>query len=970
MNSIEKSFNFLDGPPFINGRMHHGHALVSSIKDTILRHKENQGYKIKFNYGFDCHGLPLEQAIEKELGIDVKNADLKIVCNKAREIINRYVKIWEDNFKMLNRKIDDNKYLTSNLDFMDQLWENFYKLYEKGLIYKNYKVMPYSPKMGCSLSNFEANSNYMNVMDNSITIKFPVIYLSDESDKKVMENTYFLVWTTTPWSLVGNMGIGVNKDIEYVMIENDNNKYILSKDCVEKYFKEYNLIKYISGNDIINNYTYVNIFNHIEKYIDGEFKYSIYHGDFITTDAGTGLVHLAPMFGADDMDCIKPKHLPIFLDNNLNFIDDFEDIGLNGSYLLDSEVNVIKYLKSKNLLFKKEKYSHSYPMCWRTDTKLVYYANSSWFLNVNMIKDNLIENVKKINWHPNDVGENRFNRWVENSIDWCLSRNRIWGTPLPIFVNLMDENDFIIVKNKLDLENYLGYKVDDLHLDNLINVRIKLNNKEYKIMGDVFDCWFESGMTSIILKSFINDGKDEYQPFDFITESIDQTRGWFYTLNVLSTALYNKQAFKDVKVSGLILASDGKKMSKRLNNYTDPLELIKKYNSDILRLYLISSPASKGESFNFNDNDLGMIYKKMIPFYSAINMFNDYIVDIENCKDIEFNVTGLDEYIISKINDFKEKINKKLDNYDTSGLDNDILGMIDIICNLYIRLSRSRINGMSGKEKYYNTYMVFDYIINEFLDSAKSILPYTYENIKNKKNTINNPFYENYKNIVGNNDFDTIYQVIESTRRLRSKNNMRLTLPITKTIIYIKKDLIGIVKENLEYINTELNSIDIDVVDVDTIPLKFKPNFRMIGKVYKKESKKISKIIESCNSIEELKDNNIDERFYTKEIDLEESKTIKYLSENNYVICFDISINDLNNDMEMMMMLRKHINNSKKEKGITWFDDVMVYLDNDEKLIKYSEYLRKLNVVHKLIDGLKDGEFKYNNFKYNIKKFN
>tara|TARA_B100000768_G_C11284691_1_gene381461 strand:+ start:779 stop:3658 length:2880 start_codon:yes stop_codon:yes gene_type:complete len=957
------NYEFLDGPPFINGKMHHGHALVSSIKDTILRHKENQGYNIDFNFGFDEHGLPLEQAVEKELNqskLDLSQPEnLELFCNTARNIIEKYTQMWIESFRKLNRKIDITKqYHTSNIDYMNSLWKNFYILHQKGLIYQSYKVMPYSPKLGCSLSNFEANSNYQEISDNTITVKFPIV---DKLTDTVLKNYYFLAWTTTPWSLVGNMGLGVNSEINYCCIKFKDEYYYLAENLVVNNFKEgtFEIIKKgIKGNELVNSYSYRPIFNHL---ID--IDYSLYNADYITDISGTGIVHLAPMFGQDDFNTINKKDLPLFLDPHLNFTYDFTLLNISkGSFLLDIEVPVIKYLAHNNLLFSKKKIKHQYPMCWRTDTKLIYYANTSWFLNVSKIKKNLIKNVMKIKWHPKEVAVKRFNNWVANSIDWCLSRNRVWGTPLPILVNKVDSSDIIFIKSKEYLEEIIGKKINDLHLDTLNKINFIIKDKEYKIMGDVFDCWYESGMACVV-----NNKHNDFQPYDFITESLDQTRGWFYTLNVVSTALFNKPAFKNVKVSGLILAEDGKKMSKRLMNYTNPIDLIEKYDADSLRLYLISSPASKGEPFKFNNSHLEKLYKKFIPIENGIKMYIDYGLYIDNKFEIG-KLTTLDTYIIQQINNFCRMIDNKLNQYDTSNLDKEIIRMIDVICNRYIRLSRDRMNFNLGNDEYQLCFRVLNYVLYNFSESLKAILPSKYNRWKTliSKNLQSEYIYNFYADDIDEIDFDICYQVIELGRRLRDKHKIRFTMPISNITVYLMSTDIIKLKPSLSYIKQELNIEHINIVDINKLPCIFKPHRGTVGKFYKKETKQICQKIINAKSEDDLVD--IKNKFYYREIQIKNTDELKYCQDDQIVVELSYIFNDIHKIKEQLILLKKNINNVKKEMGINWFDKSILLIKDSPKLEEYSWYLEELNLKFKFSNNIENEIFNFNNWYFSILK--
>ena len=589
-NKSNQKWEFLDGPPFVNGNPHYGHLLVSSIKDTIGRYMLQKGYNISYQIGFDCHGLPLEQEAEKQIG-KVSPSDnidkIKLFNNECRNIILNCSEEWFKILGRLGRQFDKSEtYYTSDFSYMQSLWWGFKKLWDKNLIYCSKKVMPYSPLLETPLSNFEANSNYQERTDISVYVKFKIL----NSDEKL------LIWTTTPWSLFANQGICVNPELEYILIEY-NNELLWVCNNFNK-IKDYKILKIILGKELIG-IKYEPIFILNEKYKN---LYQVYGDSYVDNKSGSGLVHLAPLFGEDDMRVMKNNNytdnlLPNYLINNqMKFNIDYivNNKNILNQFVIDTSLDIVIYLKNQNIALMSEKIKHNYPYCWRTDYPLIYVAIDAWFINVTKIIPDLIENNNKIMWYPKHVGSERFANWIKDAKDWCISRNRIWGTPIPIWIN--SKGDLICIDSVEELEKLCNKKINDLHIDYINDLTFEINGEIYKRTFGVLDCWFESGMAGLSRYGYPECINKSY-PVDFIAESLDQTRGWFYTLNVLSTALNNQPAFKKVIVSGLILAEDGKKMSKRLNNYTNPQLLIDKYGVDSLRLYLIGSPACHAESF-------------------------------------------------------------------------------------------------------------------------------------------------------------------------------------------------------------------------------------------------------------------------------------------------------------------------------------------------------------------------------------
>ena len=611
-------FTFYDGPPFATGLPHYGHILAGTIKDIICRYATMKNNYVPRRAGWDAHGLPIEYEIEKKLGIKTKSQVIDYgIGNYNKEcesIVMRCADQWKYTINRIGRWIDfDNDYKTMDTNFMESVWWVFKELWKKDLVYKGFKIMPYSNACNTPLSNFEAKSNYKDIHERSVIVTFPLV---NEN------NTFFLVWTTTPWTLPSNIALCVNPNIIYVkLFDNINNKiYILAESLINSIFKNkknYNILEKMKGIEL-KNIKYIPIFNYFE-YLN---TFKILIDDFVLDDSGTGIVHLAPAFGEDDFRvCIENNlitkdgtNLICPIDPNGSFTSKVKDF--EGLKVKECDKEITDYLKSIGRLFKIINCVHSYPFCWRSDTPLIYKAVSCWFVNVEKIKDKIIENNKKINWIPGYVGEKRFHNWLKDTKDWCISRNRYWGTPLPIWVS--DDMEEIVNIGSIDeLSKLSGIKLTNLHRHHLDKITIpsKMGKGKLKRVEEVFDCWFESGSMPYAQSHYPFENKDLFEknfPADFIAEGLDQTRGWFYTLMVLSTALFDKPAFKNVIVNGLVLAEDGKKMSKRLKNYPDPLNIVNKYGADALRMYLIDSPVVKAESLRFKESGVRTIANTVI----------------------------------------------------------------------------------------------------------------------------------------------------------------------------------------------------------------------------------------------------------------------------------------------------------------------------------------------------------------------
>ena len=951
-NNINKmKFDFVDGPPFLTGTMHHGHALVSFIKDTFARYMSQQGYTTNYQLGFDTHGLPMEQKAEEIVGkISPTDSMEKLTQfnNTCRHIISTCSSDWFEKLERLGRQFDkSDTYYTCSNEYMQSLWWAFGELYKKGLIYKSKKVMPYSPQCETPLSNFEATSNYMEKTDLSVYLKFQLID-SNES---------LLVFTTTPWSLFANQGICVNPELDYVLICNSeySDKMWLELSCYEKLFKpeEYKVIQTKKGIDFVGlkYHPIMPLSNHPEymKMID-ILPLQVYSDTYVEKSNGTGIVHLAPLFGADDMRVMKSygsytdDMLPSYLvDNMVRFKINYNVNGRNikDMFVMDTVTDIVIDLKKLGLVHKSEKIKHTYPFCPRTDTPLVYLATDAWFLNVQQLIPDLVENNSKIMWSPAHVGE-RFANWIKDSPDWCLSRNRVWGTPIPIWIN--ENGNTLCIQTVKELEKYTNKKYDDLHLDSLGDTSFRLNNSTYKRTFGVLDCWFESGMAPLSRVGYpACTDKSLHKPVDFIAESLDQTRGWFYTLNVLSTALYNMPAFKKVVVSGLILAADGKKMSKRLCNYTSPDILIKMYGADVMRLYLLGSPASKAESFAFNDTDLGEIKRKLLPYYNAINLFLE-CVDNHMDSIIIRSTNKMDRWIENKFFEFAKLVYNNMDKLQVTYIPNLIYRFIDNLCNNYIKLSRDRLKGATSHNDMIESLSTLYNILKKFNVLSAPFMPHLAEhfnrmlgngNISVHLETIDINHVQEYelnKEIL--NGFCSVEEVLETVRNLRQTISKPIYYPLNYVILYTDNNMIC---EYTDVLCKQLNINEFIIKPTSLLKKTYKPNKTVLGKAFKKESKKYEEMILVGN----ITFDGCDDSFYTFEYEVtprDDFIGTKFTyydvngMQNNAVVYLNSTTDEDNDIMAIINNTRRQINAFRKDMGLKSRDKIMLLFDSNEYL--------------------------------------
>ena len=876
----DKPYVFYEGPPFATGTPHYGHILNGIIKDTVCRWKIAEGYNVPRNAGWDCHGLPIENKMEDKFNIKSKPEIINFGIDKynkcCKNLVFECVDSWKEMADKIGRWIDfENDYKTMSKEYMECVWNVFKRIYDKDMVYRGFRVMPYSCALSTPLSNFEASSNYKDTTDICATVKFKLI-----TSNPALSNTEYnlLVWTTTPWTLPSNSALAVNKDIIYIVF---TNKYTGINYISSNYYYENNVNKEenlssitITGESIIGS-SYTPVFNYNNKTT----KFTILNGNFVSEDKGTGIVHIAPSFGEDDFNlCIKENiinkdftNLFLPVDENGKFTNQVSDF--KGKLVFETNDDICRKLKDKGLLYDKKSIIHSYPYCWRSDTKLMYRAVDSWFIKVSEIKDNLVKNNQDVNWVPDYVGKQRFNKWLENARDWNFSRKRYWGCTIPIWVNTSNSNDIIVIGSIEELEKYSGYKVDDLHRDTVDKITFEFNGNTYKRIEDVMDCWFESGSMPYAKDGVLN---AQLNQAEFICEGLDQTRGWFYTLLIISTILDNKAPYKNVIVNGLVLAEDGKKMSKRLNNYPDPIELINKYGSDSLRFYLLFSNASYGNPVSFKDSEVKSICSNILfGLFNSCKFYNDYLqvalkrdFSFDNNQNIINNSSNISDIWIKDLtlNMFNE-IKTRMDKYELKGIGELIKNYVDKLNNTYIRFNRNRFRDCDSEAIYTLNRVLYNLsiILSPFMPF---ISQYIYSVTGNQDSVHLKNHTDIYHNTKYNSElyysFEILIELVENIRKYRTKNNLRSQIPIKSATVFIDSELFTIYSINriariIEYFKEECNILDVKTVLKASL---FKvSDYSIDYKTYKKDLG-VKVLMEALNDIKnynKLKDSYIDD---------------------------------------------------------------------------------------------------------------
>mgnify|MGYP002399800818 CR=1 FL=1 len=719
-------YSFYDGPPFANGQPHFGHILASSIKDAVLRYKTMRGYYVPRRNGWDCHGLPVEFSIEKELGISGKKQIVEYGIDKfnaaCRDSIFQYKGVFEEQLQRLGRWSEyDKYYATVDTSYTESVWWVLSQVHKKGLLYKGFKSAPYCPRCETPLSNFEVNDGYKDdVPDPSLFVKFK---LADEA-------AYLLGWTTTPWSLPGNAAIAVKPDAEYVYVETKTDEgasdtLVLAKSRLEALNAEYTVVRELQGSELVGR-SYEPLFVHENlSEIEGhENLYKVWPADFVSVEDGSGVLHVAPAFGEDDLSLGQTENIPVLItvDTGGHMTGGYGFDEIKGKFFKGADKHIIDHLTHRGNVYAAETFTHTYPFCWRCESPLLYYAITSWYVKVSAIRDDMVRTAEEINWVPGHIKKGRFGKWLEGARDWAISRNRYWGAPLPVWVNQDDADDFIVVGSIAELKELAGpdIKVDDLHRPYIDDITFTKDGKTYRRVEEVLDCWFESGSMSVAQQHypFENDAIfDKTFPADFIIEGLDQTRLWFYVQHVLATILFDRPAYKNVVVNGMIMAADGQKLSKRLKNYPPVEEVFNQEGADALRLYLLSNTQATevADYMRFNRDAMRDIQRNVLgTLQNSYNFFAMY-AEIDGFKGSSAlqptSDNVLDQWVLARLNETITAATTSADDYKVAHTLEPIFQFIEDLSNWYIRRSRRRFWKSEDDGDKKNAYETLWYVL-------------------------------------------------------------------------------------------------------------------------------------------------------------------------------------------------------------------------------------------------------------------
>jgi isoleucyl-tRNA synthetase len=817
LRSAEDAYVFYDGPPFITGVPHYGTLLSSVIKDAVPRYWTMKGKRVERVWGWDCHGLPAENLVEKKLGIkdkrDVAEVGLDKYIQTCHSAMVQGTDEWEDIVERIGRWVDfKGAYKTMDKEYMESVWWAFKKLYEKGKIYEGEKVLLYCTRCATPISKAEVSmdNSYKDVTDPSVYVKFA---LEGEKD------AYMLAWTTTPWTLTANTALAIAPDLEYAKVEINGELLVVAEPLVEKVFTDekhqpldYEIIGTTKGSDLIGK-RYLPLF--ADEAVDDEHAYRIVGADFVGADEGTGIVHIAPAFGEDDYALSRTEELPV-----LNTVDEnglYVSGRWSGQNVWEINKEIAKTLLQEGIVIRIDYIQHEYPHCHRCDTKLMYRAHPSWFMDIEGQRDEMLAKNENINWFPHHIKERRFRHIVETAPDWNLSRDRFWATPLPVWRGQKEDGTVIekVIGSYEELKELSGKELDDYHLPYVDEVTFEIDGVEMKRVDKVMDCWFESGSMPFAQFHYPFENKEKFEanfPGDFIVEYVGQVRAWFYYLHAISVGIFGEEAFKNVIVTGTIAGNDGRKMSKSYGNYTDPKELLEQYSSDALRYLLISSPLMNAEDYALVDKDVADVQRKLGTLWNSYSFIVMY-ANVDGWEPNEEPVkvgNVLDKWIMSQLHILIAEVDTNMQAYDLPNASKPITKFIDDLSNWYIRRSRKRFWKSENDGDKNAAYATLHYVLIEL---SKTIAPFTpfiaeeiYKNLAEAESVHLEDFPVSNKKYIDrelSEQMQGVRDVISEGLKLRARNQIKVRQPLAH--LKIQNIDIQIPDEFLEIIKEELN---------------------------------------------------------------------------------------------------------------------------------------------------------------------
>ena len=989
MNEGKRYFTFYDGPPTANGKPHVGHIETRVMKDIIPRYKVMKGYKVIRKAGWDTHGLPVELEIEKKLGISgkeqIEEYGVEKFVKECKESVFTYVHMWEEMTNKVGYWVDmENPYVTYHNDYIESVWWALKQMWEKGLLYEGHKVMPYCPRCGTALSSHEVAQGYKDVKDLTCVAKFKV----EEGQKIAGEeakDTYILAWTTTPWTLPSNLALCVNKTYEYAKVKanigtDDEPKYetyILAKDLIESVLKEtpYEILSTFKGEDLLGlKYEQLMPFAKVE----GK-AFVVIHGDYVTLTDGTGIVHIAPAYGEDDSLVSKQNGIAFvnLVDKSGKFVPEVEPWA--GRFVRDCNEDICKWLATENKLFSKEKHVHSYPHCWRCDTPLLYYPKESWFVAMSKLRDELVANNNKVNWYPDTIRTGRFGKFLENVIDWGISRDRYWGTPLPVWT-CEDENcghqECIGSIEELKQKAIECPEDIELHKPYIDNVHLKCPKcgKTMNRAKEVIDCWFDSGSMPFAQWHYQFENKEMFDnnfPAGFISEAIDQTRGWFYTLTAVGTALFGRTPFENCIVLGHVLDEHGQKMSKSKGNGVDPMTLLDTVGADATRwhFYTVSAPwlPTRLGIKNVQETQRGFlstlwnVYSFYV-LYAEIDQFNPL-------KYADFKPTNvMDKWIISKLNTLVKEVDEKLANYDITNAALIIESFTDELSNWYVRRNRERFWSTELNEEKIGAYCTLYKVLTTLIKVAAPFVPFMtdeiYQNLvvgldKNAEESVHLCLWPEVDETAINKELekemDLAYKIVKLGRSARNSANIKNRQPLSEMLISV--DTLPQYYEDIVKEELNVKQIELGAEMSQYVNFEIKPNLPVLGKEYGRLIPRIKQEIAKKNQMDlantvknggveyiEIDETQIALNSDNLLITMQGKDGFAFSGEGEIGVVLDTHISEELRKEGYVREILSKVQNMRKDKGFEVLDKIKLYLSGNEMLesvVKENEELIK-----------------------------
>ena len=978
MNQDGEYFTFYDGPPTANGRPHVGHVLTRVMKDIIPRYKVMKGYKVIRKAGWDTHGLPVELEIEKKLGISgkeqIEEYGVEKFVKECKESVFTYVSMWEKMTNQIGYWVDmENPYVTYHNPYIESVWWALKQMWDKGLLYEGHKVMPYCPRCGTALSSHEVAQGYKDVKDLTCIAKFKVVG---------EENKYILAWTTTPWTLPSNLALCINKAYTYIEAKVGDEVYVLAKDLADKVLgEEYEIVREFKGEELLGTkYEQLMPFGKVE----GK-AFEVIHGDYVTLSDGTGIVHIAPAYGEDDSLVAKANGITFInlVDREGRFVEEVTPWA--GKFVKKCDESICKWLEENNKLFKSERHMHSYPHCWRCDTPLLYYPKESWFVAMTKLRDKLLENNNKINWYPDNIRTGRFGKFLENVIDWGISRDRYWGTPLPIWNCECGHKECIGSIEELKKKGINVPEDIELHKPYIdkVNLTCPHCNKEMKRTHEVIDCWFDSGSMPFAQLHYPFENKelfDQNFPAQFISEAVDQTRGWFYTLLAISTAIFDRNPFENCIVLGHVLDKKGLKMSKSKGNVVDPFTVLDSQGADATRWHFYTASAPWLPT-RFSVDDVGEAGRKFMGTLWNVYSFYVLYAELDQFNPLQYSdfvsENVMDKWIMSKLNTLVKDVDSMLDSYQITQAALAIEDFTDELSNWYVRRNRGRYWTQELTDDKIGAYVTLYRVLTTVIKVAAPFVPFITENIyqnlvvgldKNAEESIHLCKWpevdEKAIDKELEKEMDLAYTIVKLGRSARNGANIKNRQPLSKMLVSTD----SLPRYYDDIITDELNIKEVEFgADLSThVNFEIKPNLPVLGKAYGKLIPAIRKEIAARNQMElaqtiqnggvvviNIDGNEIELNKENLLVTMQGLEGYAFAGEGSIGVVLDTNITDeLREEGHVREMISK-IQNMRKDKGFEVADKIKLYVADNDMLLdivkKYAEVIKKETLTQEIV---------------------